>query len=98
MGDKKKATYWQKHLSSWQQSDQTQTRYCEQHDLKLATFGYWRKRLTTEPVTKKLIPVILNRHSEAMIVISTTKLRLEVPLAALEQVLPMVKRHLHESS
>lgn len=36
---------WQQHLQAWETSDLTQSAYCEQHRLKLATFTYWRARL-----------------------------------------------------
>jgi hypothetical protein len=36
---------WQQHLQAWETSGLTQSAYCEQHRLKLATFTYWRARL-----------------------------------------------------
>jgi len=47
MANEKKAAFWKKHLSGWRQSDLSQKAYCEKHNLKFATFGYWRKRLAT---------------------------------------------------
>ena len=47
-----KTTYWQKHITSWSQSEQTQKNYCTEHRLSYSQFIYWRNRLkqkTTEP-------------------------------------------------
>ena len=37
---------WHNHLQAWEASGLTQSAYCEQHRLKLATFTYWRARLS----------------------------------------------------
>ena len=47
-----KTTYWQKQITSWSQSEQTQKNYCTEHRLSYSQFIYWRNRLkqkTTEP-------------------------------------------------
>lgn len=36
---------WQAHINAWEKSGLTQKIYCNEHGLKLATFGVWRKRL-----------------------------------------------------
>ncbi len=41
-----KQSFWQHHLQSWQASGLSQAAYCNQHQLKMATFGYWRSKQT----------------------------------------------------
>ena len=36
---------WTDRITSWQQSGLSQRAYCEQHQLVLGTFVYWRSRL-----------------------------------------------------
>lgn len=36
---------WQEHMNAWEKSGMSQKTYCNEHALKLATFGSWRKRL-----------------------------------------------------
>ena len=86
-----KAAFWKKHFTDWPQSGLSQRAYCARHNLKLATFGYWRRRLAT-PTSKKLIPVTVHRPAETMITLTTGGLRLEVPLSALEPVLSIMRR------
>ncbi|MDN5873720.1 MAG: hypothetical protein L0H29_04975 [Sinobacteraceae bacterium] len=43
MGDK--AGFWKGHFAAWAESGLTQAVYCQQHDLNLHSFGYWRSRL-----------------------------------------------------
>ena len=97
MTNKAKVTYWQKHILDWRQSDLTQTAYCIQHDLKLATFSYWRKRFAGPISTGKLIPLSAQLFSEPMIIISAGRLRIEVPLNALEQTFPIIHRGMLET-
>ncbi|WP_163339171.1 hypothetical protein [Desulfopila sp. IMCC35008] len=40
-----KADFWQRHIEVCNRSSLTQTQYCRQHSLALATFGYWKRRL-----------------------------------------------------
>ncbi len=81
MAKAEKAAYWEQHHSDWRQSCLTQKAYCAQHDLKLGTFSYWRKRLTTPAAGKKLIPLSVHRHPEVMVVVFTGGMRMEVPLS-----------------
>jgi hypothetical protein len=55
--------HWQAHMQAWQQSDQTQAAYCEQHGINRNTFVYWRKRFKADRSSVKLvqIPTILSR-------------------------------------
>ena len=36
--------YWQEQISAWEQTDQTQKSFCEEHDLDYHRFGYWRRK------------------------------------------------------
>lgn len=42
MTREEKRAFWQHHMTQWENSSQSQSAYCTVHDLKLATFGYWR--------------------------------------------------------
>ena len=52
-----KQVFWREHVAAWSMSGVSQRAYCEQHDLKLASFAWWRKRLSSAEATHKLIPV-----------------------------------------
>lgn len=58
-----KADFWQRHMEAWGRSGLTQARYCREHELSLASFGYWRRRLRTSPQTKPngsaLVPIVV---------------------------------------
>jgi len=43
-----KRRFWQKHITAWQQSGQSQKEYCHNQKLKKSTLGYWRTRLSRE--------------------------------------------------
>ncbi|MGB0713006.1 MAG: IS66 family insertion sequence element accessory protein TnpA, partial [Gammaproteobacteria bacterium] len=45
-----KRAQWRERLDQWRQSGLSQTAYCTRHDLKLATFRYWRQQLRDEAV------------------------------------------------
>ena len=36
--------YWLEQISAWEQTDQTQKSFCEDHDLDYHRFGYWRRK------------------------------------------------------
>lgn len=89
--------FWQDHFTRWQRSGLGQRAYCEQQGLKLATFGYWRKRLVAQRKGGKLIPIV-PPSSRAVVVVSAAGVRLEVPSELLSDVLPLVWRSLREFS
>jgi hypothetical protein len=86
-----KTAFWQKHFTDWQQSGLSQKGCCAQHDLKIATFGYWRRRLAM-PMSKKLIPVTVHRPADTAITLTTGGIHMEVPLSVLEPVLLLMRR------
>jgi hypothetical protein len=38
--------FWRKHVQQWQRSGVTQSQYCREHDLSIAAFHWWRRKLT----------------------------------------------------
>ena len=59
-----KQTFWQLHIDAWCQSDQSQQCYCQAHDLALATFGYWRRKLKKGSAEKpRFYPLVLSGQS-----------------------------------
>jgi hypothetical protein len=40
---------WSDHLQAWRESGLSQRAYCQQADLKLHQFGYWRRKLERAP-------------------------------------------------
>lgn len=59
MTQTQKQQFWQQHLQAWQTSSLSQTAYCRQHELPLANFGYWRKRLSeATATTPTIIPMV----------------------------------------
>ena len=90
-----KRAFWQQHLTDWAQSGQTQRAYCDQHGLKLANFSYWRKHQGTAKTSSKLI-ALSAAPSSASVQLTVSGLQMTVPVAVLEQVLPVLWRSLRE--
>jgi hypothetical protein len=57
MAISQKQTFWQQHIQAWQNSSLSQSAYCAKHELSLASFGYWRKRVKLSS-PQKIIPVV----------------------------------------
>lgn len=53
-----KQQYWQRHIRAWQRSGLSQTAYCQDQQLSLASFGYWRKRCSVIPAAA-LLPAVI---------------------------------------
>ena len=96
MTSKEKHAYWQGHITGWRQSGASQRTYCEQHELKLSSFTYWRTRLASSKPNSKLIPVTVTTQ-QAVTLTMASDLQLEIPVALLEQVLPTVLRIMQEA-
>ena len=43
--EESKADFWQRHIEDCSRSSLTQSQYCKEHFLALATFCYWKKKL-----------------------------------------------------
>lgn len=97
MTSEQKRTYWQNHIEGWQLSGLTQKAYCNQHDLELSTFTYWRAQSARSKPSSKLIPVTVT-YTQAITLTLAGGLQLDVPVSLLNQVLPMVLQTLREAS
>ena len=65
----RKIQLWSDRVRSWRQSGLSQRVYCEQHQLVLGTFVYWRCRLkkleTGEPADKpRFLPITIKQQSD----------------------------------
>ena len=65
----RKAQIWSDRIASWKQSGLSQRAYCEQHQLVLGTFVYWRCRLkkleAVTPADKpRFLPVTIKQQSD----------------------------------
>lgn len=90
MAPDEKKLFWQQHIEGWQQSALSQKAYCRQHKLSFSSFGYWRTRLNETTPGKKLIPVTLSRSAGVVTIFLPAGIRMEVPMHALSEVLPIV--------
>jgi hypothetical protein len=81
-----KQDFWEEHIKAWQAGGHTQTRYCREHQLSLASFGYWRRKLkaAARPAAKGMIPIVpAGACGPAPIEIALRNgLTLRVPIAA----------------
>ena len=87
-----KQEFWSRHQAGWVRSGLSQTAYCERHGLKLATFGYWRKRLTANndvPPARKLIPISVPTQG-ASVRLRLDALLMDVPIKLLAPVLDLL--------
>lgn len=88
-----KQVFWQKHIDGWQHSQLSRKAYCKQHSLSFSSFGYWRTRLRRKPVSeKKLIQVAVQRPAASVTIVLSAGIRMEVPVHALSDVLPVIYR------
>ena len=72
--------------------------YCQQNNLTMASFHYWRIRLKRSTPDKKLIPVTLSTCASTVNLYFPTGIRLEVPTPAPAEVLPLVHRFLQDQN
>ena len=59
-------TFWTTHIENWQSSGLTQAAYVEQHQLSLARFGYWKRKLASPP-TDAFVQVHLEQPAQVRI-------------------------------
>jgi len=97
MTSEQKRIYWKNHIEGWQQSGLTQKAYCNQHDLKLSIFTYWRTQTARSKPSRKLIPVAVT-YPQVVTLTLAGSLQLDVPVTLLDQVLPMVLQTLRKAS
>lgn len=53
----KKQRFWEKHIKLWKQGSLTQAEYCRQNNLKIKSFGYWKRRLKELTEEIRFVPV-----------------------------------------
>lgn len=76
-------SFWQGHLVQWQASGLSQVAYCRQQGLKVAQFGYWKKRLLAgqPPDTASaagFIPLQMASAGATLTIVLNNSLRVEV--------------------
>ena len=63
--------FWSKHFQQWQRSGATQIQYCQEHDLSVPAFRWWRRKLTHgHPMVdsqKELPPALVPTFTEIRI-------------------------------
>jgi len=69
-----KRKIWSERIASWKQSGLSQRAYCEQHQLVLGTFCYWRSRLKAQEaevrtVSPRFLPVTLKPSGHAALIL-----------------------------
>ena len=80
----RKAQLWSERIESWKQSGLSQRAYCEQHQLVLGTFVYWRSRLKKSEAgdhadKPRFLPVTLKQPSqESMTLLINGRHHLEI--------------------
>jgi len=73
MTQAQKRLEWEQRLSDYERSGQTAIEWCAQHQIKLANFYYWRRRLTTisqeqdiNPISWLPLTIDMNTQSEEL--------------------------------
>ncbi len=94
-----KHDFWRRHIEGWRQSKLSQKAYCQQQDVSFSSFGYWRARLNRKTEARgKFIPVNLAGVSASVNVFLPLGVRLEIPVHALAEVLPVIVHSVREAS
>ena len=78
-----KKQLWQNHLNSCKASGLGPIAYCRKHNLKRATFYYWKKRLSDEATPISFVPIKINLHpiqKEPLVLVLSNRFRVEVPV------------------
>ncbi|MBD1229687.1 IS66 family insertion sequence element accessory protein TnpA [Xenorhabdus griffiniae] len=60
-----KQQHWITVIAAQKQSGMTVTAYCQHHEINLATFYYWAKKLRQQQAPQRLHPVVVDEHAEA---------------------------------
>ena len=71
--------HWQTHINQWQSSKLTQQKYCENAEINLSTFVYWRSKLMSglkNSEEKKFIPVKITPNKTAVETPRTIQIKL----------------------
>jgi len=84
-----KSEQWQQHLNLWHESGLSQVAFCQQHNIAVHNFQYWRKRLSPKTQltkTKALIPITLTSSAPARLRLGSQVL-IELSVEALPDLL-----------
>ena len=74
-----KTSYWQTHITRWQQSGFSQAQYCRIHELALSTFTYWKRKLARpDDPTPQFYPLMIQDHPPIGVGSSYSGLRLVI--------------------
>lgn len=49
--------YWENHIHQWLQSGKSQTEYCNEHNLAIKSFGYWKLKIIKSKNNNQLIEI-----------------------------------------
>jgi hypothetical protein len=98
MTQEPKHAFWAQQIQAWEHSQLAQQEFCRQHALSYVQFCYWRKRLKPQAVAsgRKLIPIVMGSSIPSVRVSIPSGIQLEVPAAALADVLPLICRTVRE--
>jgi len=91
MTTEEKHQFWQQQIDAWRQSGKPQRTFCTENQLSYSTFSYWRTKINrARQHDSKWLPIQVNTSPAAVTVCLPGGIRLEVPVAALTEVLPVV--------
>ncbi|WP_444944608.1 IS66 family insertion sequence element accessory protein TnpA [Microbulbifer sp. ZKSA006] len=94
MTQQSKSDFWKEHVTQWKASDLSQAAYCQQHQLKLSTFTYWRSKQSKN--TAKLMPITMPPSQTSMVMTLPGNIQIQLPTSELEHTLPVLWRLLRE--
>lgn len=52
-----KRRFWEKHILRWPSSGLSQAGYCQEHGLRLKSFGYWKRKIMASKASPSLVEV-----------------------------------------
>ena len=89
MTRQEKRAFWQQHIHTHKESDQSQRAYCAENGLSKSQFSYWRAQLDSKPQRGGFIPVRV--HASAMVRIDLPDgVSLAVPADTVASLLPTI--------
>lgn len=50
-----KREFWESHIENWARSGFSQAEYCRQNNLRIKSFGYWKRKLTKKNCSLELV-------------------------------------------
>ena len=76
-----KQQHWQAVIEKQSQSGLTHAKFCQQNDIKLATFYYWTKKLRAKTLSQQVLPLIIEDElmTQQVIITSLSGLRVAFP-------------------